>query len=99
MLREGFVVGVLNPKTLVFFTAVLPQFVNVSGGNVPLQLAALGGVFVTVALVCDSAWGLVAGTARSWFSADARRLARVQRGGGVILVGLGGGLAIEAARS
>jgi len=98
VLREGFVVGVLNPKTLVFFTAVLPQFVNASDGRVPLQLAVLGALFVAIALVCDSTWGMVAGTARSWFTADARRLARVQRGGGVILVGLGGGLTVEAVR-
>lgn len=95
---RGFVVGVLNPKTLVFFTAVLPQFVNASDGRVPLQLAVLGAVFVTIAFVCDSAWGMLAGNARSWFSAAARRLTRVQRGGGVILVGLGGWLTVEAVR-
>ena len=42
ILREGFVVGVTNPKSIVLFTAILPQFVDRSLGHVPLQLAVLG---------------------------------------------------------
>ncbi|HZD68110.1 MAG TPA: LysE family translocator [Actinomycetes bacterium] len=43
---DGFVVGVTNPKSAVFFAAVLPQFVAPAAGHVPLQLLALGLVFV-----------------------------------------------------
>jgi len=39
--RQGFTVGVLNPKSLVFFAAVFPQFVNRSSGDVTLQLVVL----------------------------------------------------------
>src|SRR5262249_31155648 len=60
---EGFVVGLTNPKSLVFFAAVLPQFVVAEAGAVPLQLALLGFVFVLIALVSDGAWVVVAGTA------------------------------------
>ena len=40
-LRTGFIVGVTNPKTLVFFVAFLPQFVNAEAGHVGLQMAVL----------------------------------------------------------
>ncbi|WP_235502045.1 LysE family translocator [Aeromicrobium sp. Root472D3] len=70
LVAEGFVVGVTNPKTIVFFVAVLPQFVSRDAGAIPLQLALLGGIFCAIALACDSAWALTAGTARSWFARD-----------------------------
>jgi threonine/homoserine/homoserine lactone efflux protein len=38
---DGFLVGVTNPKTAVFFAAVLPQFVNRSAGHVPAQMRRL----------------------------------------------------------
>ena len=40
-LRTGLVVGLTNPKTIVFFVAFLPQFVNAEAGHVGLQMAAL----------------------------------------------------------
>ena len=43
MLREGFVVGVTNPKAMILLTAVLPQFVDPSKGHVQLQLARARG--------------------------------------------------------
>lgn len=58
-MREGLVVSVLNPKSLVFFAAVLPQFVSPAGAAVPLQIAALGVIFMVVALLSDSIWALV----------------------------------------
>jgi threonine/homoserine/homoserine lactone efflux protein len=64
---DGFLVGVANPKTAVFFAAVLPQFVNRSAGNVTAQMLLLGFLFVVIALLSDSAWTAVAGGARSWF--------------------------------
>ena len=71
---EGFVVGTTNPKSLVFFAAILPQFVTASVGHEPLQLVVLGLVFVLIALLSDSAWVFVAGTARNWFARSPRRL-------------------------
>ena len=41
-LGEGFIVGVTNPKTIAFFVAVLPQFVDFTAGSIPLQLFELG---------------------------------------------------------
>jgi threonine/homoserine/homoserine lactone efflux protein len=93
VLRQGFVVGVSNPKSIVFLAAVLPQFVARQAGSVPLQLAVLGAVFLAIALLSDSAWALLAGTARQWFSRSPKRLQRLDATGGVLMIGLGGVLA------
>jgi len=88
-LWEGFAVGVANPKTTVFFAAVLPQFVDRRAGDVTGQLMLLGLVFTLIALVSDSTWGLAASTARSWFARSPRRLSVVGGAGGMAMIGLG----------
>jgi threonine/homoserine/homoserine lactone efflux protein len=94
ILREGFLVGATNPKSVVFFVAVLPQFVDHAAGAIPLQLAMLGATFLVIALVSDSVWAVAAGTARQWFARSPRRVAAVSTTGGVIMIGLGGTLAL-----
>ncbi|MDR6556391.1 threonine/homoserine/homoserine lactone efflux protein [Arthrobacter pascens] len=94
ILREGFFVGATNPKSVVFFVAVLPQFVDHAAGAIPLQLAVLGATFLLIALVSDSVWALAAGTARQWFARSPRRIAAVSTTGGVMMIGLGGTLAV-----
>jgi threonine/homoserine/homoserine lactone efflux protein len=88
-LREGFVVGVTNPKTIVFFAAVLPQFVDPAQGHVTGQMLLLGLVFNVIALASDSVWGMGASAARDWFARSPRRLAAVGRIGGLSMIGLG----------
>ncbi|MFJ2345287.1 MULTISPECIES: LysE family translocator [Streptomyces] len=88
-LWEGFAVGVANPKTMVFFAAVLPQFADRDQGHVPLQMLLLGLIFNAIALVSDSVWGLAAATARTWFARSPRRLALVGGVGGLSMIGLG----------
>jgi threonine/homoserine/homoserine lactone efflux protein len=56
-LWEGFAVGVANPKAIVFFAAVLPQFVDRASGHVSFQMLLLGLVFCAIAMVSDSVWG------------------------------------------
>ncbi len=90
LLGEGFVVGVTNPKTIAFFVAVLPQFVDYGVGNIPLQLTELGLVFVVMAMALDSLWALAAGTARTWFATSPRRIAGLRATGGAMMIGLGG---------
>ena len=92
LLGEGFVVGVTNPKTIAFFVAVLPQFVHYPSGNIPLQLATLGLVFVVLALICDSIWALAAGTARTWFATSPTRIGRLRATGGGMMIGLAGAM-------
>jgi threonine/homoserine/homoserine lactone efflux protein len=86
---EGFAVGVTNPKTIVFFAAVLPQFVDRDSGHVTLQMLLLGLVFNIIALASDSVWGLIASTARDWFARSPRRLSMVGGVGGLTMIGLG----------
>lgn len=88
-LRDGFVVGVANPKTTVFFAAVLPQFVDPAHGHVVPQMLLLGLIFNVVAVACDSTWGMVAATARTWFADSPKRLAAVGGAGGLAMIGLG----------
>lgn len=95
LLLQGFVVGATNPKTLVFFAAVLPQFTDPAAGSVPAQILLLGAVFVAIALVCDALWALGAGRARHWFARSPRRLADLSAGGGVAMIGLGGAVALS----
>jgi threonine/homoserine/homoserine lactone efflux protein len=99
LLGEGFLVGLTNPKSIVFFVAVLPQFVDYSAGSIPLQLAELGLVFVVLALAMDSVWALAAGTARTWFARSPKRLSRLGAAGGVMMIGLGGAVAFTSSSS
>lgn len=99
LLRQGFVVGLTNPKTIAFFVAVLPQFVNPAAGAAWLQLLLLGLIFQTLALVCDSVWALAAGTARAWFARSPRRISTLSGAGGVMMIGLGGVLAVSGSKS
>lgn len=92
--RQGVLVGLTNPKAAVFFGAILPQFVDRARGDVPLQMILFATMFSTMALVCDSSWGLAAGTARDWFARSPRRLAMVGGAGGLAMVGLGVGIAV-----
>jgi threonine/homoserine/homoserine lactone efflux protein len=93
---DGFVVGVANPKTIVFFAAILPQFVQAGGAPAGVQMLALGVIFAVIALASDSVWGLAAGTARTWFVRSPRRLEVVGAAGGVAIVGLGVRLALTS---
>ncbi|TDB83849.1 LysE family translocator [Actinomadura sp. KC216] len=88
-LVQGFVVGVTNPKTTVFFAAVLPQFVVREQGHVALQMIVFGLLFAVIALLSDSVWGIAAGTARDWFARSPRRLAAIGGTGGLMMIGLG----------
>lgn len=92
--RDGFIVGVANPKSIVFFAAILPQYVDASDGPVGLQMVLLGIVFVGVALLSDTIWGIAAGAARDWLSGSPKRLERIGGLGGLAMVGLGTQLAL-----
>jgi threonine/homoserine/homoserine lactone efflux protein len=94
IVRDGIVVGVSNPKSIVFFTAVLPQFVDRSAGHVPEQMLLLGALFMAIAVLCDSTWALAAGTARAWIARSPRRLALIGGTGGLAMIGIGASLAL-----
>lgn len=91
---EGFIVGVTNPKTIVFFLAILPQFT--AQGETPLgvQMLVLGAIFIAIGLVFDSLYALGAGAARDWFGRSPTRIGALGVVGGVAMIGLGVGLAV-----
>ena len=99
LLREGFFVGVSNPKTIVFFLAILSQFVSCRTGAIPLQMAILGLIFFAMALVVDSMWALATGTAQAWFAPKPQRLSNISAGWGVMMIGLGGALALTGSKT
>jgi threonine/homoserine/homoserine lactone efflux protein len=88
-LRTGLLVGLTNPKTIVFFVAFLPQFVDAEAGHVGLQMALLGVVFGVLAIGSDSVWALAASRARDWFARKPDRLDALGATGGTMMVGLG----------
>ena len=90
--RTGAVVGVTNPKTIVFFVAFLPQFVD-AGSPAGPQIVLLGVLFAVLACASDSVWALAAGRARTWFARKPARLDGLGVAGGVMMVGLGAALA------
>ena len=86
---DGFVVNVLNPKTALFFLAFLPQFVDVTRGQVGAQIVVLGLVFVGLGLVTDGLYALGAGTAAGWLRSSPRFLAGERWVSGGMYIGLG----------
>lgn len=89
VLREGIVVGATNPKMIIFLTAAMPQFIERDAGQVPAQILLLGLLMFLIALVTDSVWALVAGTARNWFARSPRRIHTMSGAGGIAMIGLG----------
>ncbi|WP_245431329.1 LysE family translocator, partial [Rhodoplanes roseus] len=84
---RGFLVAVSNPKTMAFFTAFLPQFVDPTLPTT-FQLAVMVAVAVVMSGVLDATWGVAAGFGRAWFMAPSRQrlLGRVS---GLVLIGGG----------
>lgn len=87
-MAEGFVVGFLNPKSILFFLAILPQFVNPGAGSATVQMLLLGGTFAALAAACDTVWGVAASAARDVLRRPRPKLV-LSRAGGASLIGLG----------
>lgn len=92
--RQGFVVGVTNPKAFMIFGAVLPQFLDRGAGHLPVQMLLLGLVGFVIGLMSDGLWALIASQLREWFARSPRRGEAVGTVGGVSMIGLGVGLAV-----
>jgi threonine/homoserine/homoserine lactone efflux protein len=94
--REGAIVGITNPKAIVFFSAVLPQFVDATRPSPATQMLVLGLMFCVLASGVDMLWALVAGTARDWFAGSPARLRRMGGAGGLVMIGMGVGVALRS---
>lgn len=95
LVRRGFLVGVGNPKSIVSVMAILPQFVDTSIGNVPLQMVVIGLAGALAQVVIETIWVLTAAAMRSWFQERPRRIKTLHRAGGVAMIGLAGRLAFQ----
>jgi len=91
---RGAVVNVLNPKTALFFLAMLPQFIDADRGGVWSQALVLGLLFVALGLVTDSGYALAAGTVGGVL----RRRRAMRYGSGAIFIGLGAAAAVAKRR-
>jgi threonine/homoserine/homoserine lactone efflux protein len=86
---QGLVVNLLNPKTIVFIFAFVPQFVDLHAGHVWFQVLVLGLTFAALGAVSDSLYAIVAGSVAEKLRGTPL-IARVERWfGGTILIGLG----------
>jgi homoserine/homoserine lactone efflux protein len=92
--RRGFVAAITNPKTIAFFTAFLPQFVD-PALPVARQLLVMCAAAIVMAGLTDCAWAMVAGAGRSFFLQRVSKswLGRIA---GTALIG--GGILLSLAR-
>ena len=90
--REGCVVALLNPKTAIFFTAFLPQFMTPGIGGVTAfsQALLLSAMFVLIAAMTDAGYALLAGAIAPKLAGSARAggLARLTAGWSFIALGI-----------
>jgi threonine/homoserine/homoserine lactone efflux protein len=89
LLREGFIVNLLNPKTALFFLAFLPQFVEVARGHVAMQIAFLGLLYTAIGVLTDGAYALAAGTAGNWLKRNPAYLKAERWVSGFVYIELG----------
>lgn len=92
---QGLLVLLSNPKILVFFGALIPQFMDMSQDHVS-QVALLGVTFMVIAGMTDALYAVLAGRARSFFSV--RRTKALSRLSGGFMIGGGVWLALTRAR-
>jgi threonine/homoserine/homoserine lactone efflux protein len=91
---RGLLVSLSNPKTLLFYGAFFPQFVQPER-DIGLQVAVLSVTFLALSILIDGTWAMTAGQMR-WLLAPRGRLR--SRLSGVLLMGAGLGLAMARAR-
>jgi RhtB (resistance to homoserine/threonine) family protein len=92
-LRQGLLSNLLNPKIAVFFTSLLPQFVD-RGGHTLVALLALGAVFNAIGVIWLTMYALLVARSRSLLLRP-RVTRALDRLSGVVLIGLGVRLAFE----
>ena len=87
---RAFLVGLTNPKTLLFYGAFFPQFID-PAGDAQSQLLLLAVTFLAVAIVFDGSWPLLASRLRGALGRGTRLRNRLTGG---FLIGAGLGLAL-----
>jgi len=91
---RGVLMNIANPKVAIFFLAFLPQFTDPSKGAVWLQILILGGLFILATLAVFFGISFLAGALGQWLNRSARAHKMLNRGAGVVLLGLALTLAV-----
>ena len=86
---QGVLVNLLNPKTTLFIFAFLPQFVDVTRGSVAMQILLLGLIMVTLGIISDGLYALLAGSAGHWLRNNLRFLRAQRYFAGTVFITLG----------
>lgn len=89
---QGFIVNGTNPKTLFFYAAFFPQFID-AGQPALSQLVLLSVTFFVIATVIDGSYALIGGRLRGLLTSPRRALWR-NRLTGSLIIGAGLGLAL-----
>jgi len=88
--REGFLIAVTNPKAVLFFTALFPQFINLNSALLP-QFFLMTFTFMALSFLTLVTYGKLAFKAKNWFSTQ-RRVKWFNRTVGSMFVAIGVGL-------
>jgi len=93
---QGVLTNVLNPKVALFFLAFLPQFIDITKDNTPLQIFFLGMWFDVVGTIVNILVALLFGKIGAWLSKSPVFIKWQERITGVILIGLGIKMALSS---
>lgn len=97
--RQGFTVGISNPKVALFFLAFFPQFVHPEVGPVAIQVLVLGGVIIALGMVFDLSYGAFGGLIQTRMGRGRGGLRPGRVAVGLTYIGLGGLTAVTAQRA
>jgi threonine/homoserine/homoserine lactone efflux protein len=86
---QAVAVAVLNPKTALFFTAFLPQFIDLRRGSVVAQIFFFALIIILLGVVNDLTYALLAGRAGHWLRTSRSFLEAQRYISGVVYIGLG----------
>ena len=89
LFAKGLVANAINPKVVLFFLSLLPQFVIPANGNVPGQMLALGVTFTAQAVILFGLLGYFAGVIGAWFNRKPGAGKWLDRIAGTVFVALG----------
>lgn len=93
--KQGILVAVLNPKVAIFFLAFLPQFVVVGAGPTSAQLFLHGALIIVVAAFIEPPLVILGARLTRYLSRNPQLAAWMDRGLGVLFIGLGARLALS----
>jgi len=85
--REAALCNILNPKVILWFLALLPNFVNPEAGDVTTQLIALSALLIALNILWQAPMALAADGVRRWLGRP-ETMHAVNRVSGVILLGM-----------